>query len=407
MSLQMLREERARIAAQMKALSEKKDWDKESDNVAWNNISDALESVDFKIKAAVKADEILAESAMAETVAERGEKLARDNGRAAMSQFARWVKGGDSALSAAEWQDVRNAMSTTTGTEGGYTVQTSVARAVIDYMKAYGGMRQVANIIATEQGNDIQFPISDGTAEIGEWVGQNAAATSADLTFNTVTMKVFKASSKVVTVPFELLQDSQIDVEALVTKRLGERLGRIANTAYTTGNGTTAPNGIVTAATVGVTAANATSQVTSITYDSIVDLITSVNPAYRRPECKFMMNDASVGVIRKIKDSQGRPLFVPGYETTIPGASGAAPDRLMGYQIVVNQDVAVMAAGAKSIIFGDFSAYTIRDVMSVSMFRFADSPFIKQGQVGFMAWMRTGGQLLDTNAVKLFVNAAT
>ena len=229
-------------------------------------------------------------------------------------------------------------------------------------------------------------------------------ATGADPSFGTVALNVFKASSKIVAVPYELLQDSTIDIEAFVAGRLAARLGRITNTGYTVGTGSAQPNGIVTAASTGVTAANSSSQVTAITYDSIIDLIHSVDPAYRARRCTFMMNDASVKVIRKVKDGQSRPLFVPGYEVGVPGG---APDTLCGYPIVVNQDVAVMAASAKSVVFGDLASYYIRDAMEVTLFRFTDSAYTKLGQVGFLGWMRTGGNLLDTAAVKLFVNAAS
>jgi HK97 family phage major capsid protein len=81
---------------------------------------------------------------------------------------------------------------------------------------------------------------------------------------------------------------------------------------------------------------------------------------------------------------------------------------LLGYPITINQDVASMAASATSILFGDFSFYTIRDAMAVEMFRFTDSAYTKLGQVGFLAWMRSGGNLIDVGgAVKLFVNAAS
>lgn len=408
MTLQLLREERARIATQMRDLAAKKDWDSATDKPAYDKAVDDLNALDTRIAATIKADEILAESTVIEAVADSGKRQERDTGRKSISQYARWLKGGDSAITAAEWADIRNTMSTTTTTEGGYTVQTSVSSEIIDYMKAFGGMRSVANVIATDQGNDILFPTTDGTSETGEWIGQNTTATAADLVFGAVTLKVFKASSKYVAVPIELLQDSQVDVEALVNKRLGQRLGRLTNAGYTTGNGTTAPNGIVTAASTGFTAANSTSQVTAIVYNSLVELVHSVDQAYRGGgNCRFMMNDASVKVIRKIVDSSSRPLFTPGYDTQIPGVTGAQPDSLMGYPIVVNPDVAVMAANAKSIIFGDFSYYTIRDTMDITMFRFTDSAFTLKGQIGFLAWMRTGGQLLDTNAVKLFVNAAS
>jgi HK97 family phage major capsid protein len=230
-------------------------------------------------------------------------------------------------------------MSTSTNSQGGYTVQTEVAREVLDALKAFGGMRSVSDVIQTTGVGDMNYPTSDGTAETGEIIGQNTTATGADVSFGVKTLTVYKFSSKIVAVPFELLQDSNVDIEAFVRNRLVTRLGRITNTYFTTGTGgSSQPNGVVTAATVGVTAANSTSQVTAITYGSLVDLVHSVDPAYRAlGNTKFMMNDASVKVLRKIVDGQSRPIFVPGYEQNVPGG---APDTLLGVPIVVNQDVA-------------------------------------------------------------------
>ena len=306
-------------------------------------------------------------------------------------------------LSAQELAMVQNAMSTTTGSEGGFTVPTEIATMVIDALKAFGGMRSVANIIRSSAGNDWQYPASDGTSEVGEIVGQNAAATSLDITFSQVPLVTYKYSSKKIALPWELVQDSVIDIVAFVVNRLATRLGRITNTHFTVGTGSSQPFGIVTRAASGKV--GTTGQTTTVIYDDLVDLEHSVDPAYRR-NAAYMMNDASVKVIRKIKDSQGRPIFVPGYEA---GAvvNGGAPDTLMGRRIVVNQDVAVMAANAKSILFGDFSLYTIRDVMSAEVRRFDDSAFALNGQVGFCGWQRCGGNLLDTAGVKYYANSAT
>jgi HK97 family phage major capsid protein len=142
-----------------------------------------------------------------------------------------------------------------------------------------------------------------------------------------------------------------------------------------------------------------------VIYDDLVDLIHSVDPAYRGSGmCRFMMHDLSVAKVRKIKDSQGMPIWAPSYAD---GVRGGVPDRLLGYAVQVNQDVAQMAANAKSILFGDFQYYKIRDVMAVTMFRFTDSAYAKLGQVGFLAWMRSGGNLVDTTAVKHYANSAT
>ena len=119
-----------------------------------------------------------------------------------------------------------------------------------------------------------------------------------------------------------------------------------------------------------------------------------------------MMNDASIKVIRKIKDSEGRPIFVPGYEQGVPGG---APSTLLGRPVSINQDIATMAANAKSILFGNFKNYRIRDAMQVTLFQFRDSAYAKKGQVGFLAWMRSGGNLIDVSGatVKYYQNSAT
>lgn len=409
MSIQALREKRGTIAAALKEMVAKPDWDAPTDQAAYDNAMAEIDKIDASIKRINDANAKLAEDASSYTVAEAAARIGKDKGDKGLSIYAKWLRGGDNALNSDDWASIRNTMSTTTNAEGGFTVQTDVATSVLDALKAYGGMRDVATVLRTEKGNPMSFPTSDGTTEVGEIIAENITATSADPVFGTKSLPVYKYSSKIAAVPFELLQDSSVDIEAFVQNRLVTRLGRITNTHFTLGTGTSQPTGLITASTTGVTAANATTQVTAIIYDSIINLIHSVDPAYRaQGNCKFMMNDASVKVIRQIKDTAGRPIFVPGYDSTQGGAALSAPDSLCGYPIVINQDIAVMAANAKSIAFGDFSYYYVRDAMDISMFRFTDSAYTKQGQVGFLAWMRSGGNLIDVGgAVKLFVNAAS
>jgi HK97 family phage major capsid protein len=399
MSIQALREQRAAKAKTLNELVNKKDWKAETDQPIYDAGMSEIDAIDAQISRINDLNKKVADDALTDHVASASERKGRDNGDEGLSLYAKWLRGGDKALSAEDWTKVRNTMSTTTNSEGGFTVATTVANTVLDALKAYGGMRAVANVIQTSRGNPMSFPTSDGTSEIGEIIAENTQATAADPTFGTLGLPVYKYSSKIVAIPFELVQDSNVDIEAFVRARLATRIGRVTNTHFTVGTGTAQPRGVVTAATVGVTAANGSSQVTSITYDSLVDLEHSVDPAYRQAgNYGFMMRD-------EIKDSQQRPIFVPGYES---GNPGGAPDRLLGRPIYVNQDVAAMAASARSVLFGDFRYYTIRDVMSVEMFRFADSPYISKGQIGFLAWMRSGGNLIDVGgAVKAFVNAAS
>lgn len=402
-SIQALRERRSTRAKELHDLLNANPGDKW--NAANQEIYDAgmaeIAAIDGEIDRNQALMDRMADDAMREHVAGVADRHAHDNKSQASALFAKWVRGGDNALTAEEWAGIRNVTSTTTGSEGGFTVQSDVASKLIEMLKAYGGMRGVSEVFQTEQGNPLSFPTSDGTSETGELIAENVTATAADPVFGTVALNSYKFSSKIVAVPFELIQDATIDIEAFVGGRLMERLGRITNTFFTTGTGTAQPRGVVTGASAGKV--GITGQTVTVIYDDLVDLVHSVDPAYRASgRCRFMLNDSSLKIVRKLKDSQNRPLFIPGYEL-----NGQMPDTLLGYEVAINQDVSAMAANAKSILFGDFFAYKIRDVMNATMFRFTDSAYAKLGQIGFLMWARSGGNLVDTTAVKYYQNSAT
>ena len=418
MSLQALREQRA---AKAKALNDllQANPDKWGDDLqaTYDAGLAEIDDIDGKIKRQTALNERVAQDALDGQLIEAGNRRQRDGKSPTDTLLAKWLRGGDQALTAEEWATIRATMSTTTGSEGGFTVQKDVAKVIADALKAYGGMRASgATILNTEMGNPIDFPTSDGTGEIGEQLAENASSTNADPVFGVVNLATYKYSSKDVAVPIELLQDSSVDIEAFIRMRLVARLGRITNQRFTTGTGTGQPLGIVTAATSGKV--GTTGQTTSVIYDDLVDLQHSVDPAYRRShsvmaggspiynaEAGFMMSDPTLRQIRKIKDSQGRPIFSPGYEQTVPGGM---PDTLLGSPIYINQDMPVMAANAKSILFGNFAPYIIRDVMDMTMFRMVDSAYAKKGQVGFLMLMRAGGTFTDVGgAVKFYQNSAT
>ncbi|MFS2112726.1 phage major capsid protein [Herbaspirillum frisingense] len=308
------------------------------------------------------------------------------------------------SLRARQNQDIRNAMSTTTGTEGGYTVATEYYRQLTQAFKAMGGLRALATILQTSTGAQMNFPTADATSEVGEIVGQNTAVTTGETTFGNISMDVYKYSSKKIAVPFELIQDSMFDIEGYINSLLQIRLGRITAQHFTTGTGVSQPRGLITATQVGKV--GATGQINSITYDDLVDLEHSVDPIYRAgPKVGWMMHDTSVKAVRKIKDTSGRPIFVPGYEQ---GNPGGAPDRLLNRPLAVCQEMPVMGANAKSVAFGDYSRYMIREVMDLTIFRMADSAFVLNGQIGFVGFNRQGGNLIDVGgAVKTYQNAAS
>ena len=404
-SIQALRERRTALAQSLHDMLDKNPGDKWNADLQskYDESMTEIEAIDAEAQRVQAVLDKIADDAHVDQVRNVVERKARDEGKPHLAAFWKLMRNGERAMTHEDWQTIRNTMSVGTAGQGGYTVPTEVATTVADALKAYGGMRSVAEVFRTASGGDINFPTSDGTSETGELIGENTTATGADPSFGVATIKTYKFSSKIVAVPFQLLQDSSIDMEAFIRGRLVTRLGRVTNTYFTTGTGSAQPNGIVTAASAGKT--GTTGQTTTVIFDDLIDLVHSVDPAYRAlGNCRFMMNDASLKVIRKLKDSQQRPVFLPGYD----GLGGPMPDSLLGYPITINQDVATMAANAKSILFGDFSFYKIRDVMDMQMFRFDDSAYIKLGQIGFLAWMRAGGNFVDVGgAVKYYANSAT
>lgn len=397
-NIQALREKIANLAAQAKhLLAEKGDqtWSAE-EQAKFDNLTDEIQRIQAQIKADERMREIEADKFFenaAKPGANPGDVVEID----ALAAMALYLRHG-SNVTAEQAIAIRNAMSTTTTTEGGYTVPTEVASMVIDKLKAYGGMRDVATILSTATGVAMNWPTSDGTADVGAIVGQNTAVGAQDITFGTIALSPFYYTSNKIALPLELIQDSAIDIVAYVVNRLATRIARIQNTHFTVGGGTTVPDGVIPKAGTGKT--GTTGQTLTVIYDDLVDLKHSVNRAYRS-NGKFMLNDLSVAVVSKIKDTTGRPIWAPSMTV-------GAPDTLLGFPVAVNDDVAVMAANAKSIAFGDFSKYTIRDVAGTTVLRrFDDSAFALSNQVGFCAWTRSGGNLLDPAAVKVYVNSAT
>ena len=421
--LAQLRERRNAKAQEANALNNKYPADQRmpaAEGEKLDAILAEIEAIDGEIGREVRAQQLLTPEGDLDLNALRDQSTRNPSAQSEESRALRaYLSNGISGLTAEQHgrmmarvnDDIRSAMSlprgamsTTTPAEGGYTVATEYYRQLEEAMAAFGGMREAASVFQTATGADMNFPTTDATAEEGEILGQNTAAAAGDTTFGNVAMTVYKYSSKKIALPFELVQDSFLDIEAYINALLSVRLGRITNKHYTIGTGTAQPRGIVTGAASGKV--GTTGQTLNVTYDDLVDLEHAVDPAYRgSPGVGFMMHDTSLKVLRKIKDSQNRPIFVPGYEQ---GNPGGAPDRLMGRPIMINQHMPVMAANAKSILFGDFKKYMIRDVMDLTLFRMTDSAFTLLGQIGFVAFMRSGGNLVDAGgAVKYYQNSAT
>lgn len=400
MTIQQLRERLGALKKEARNLVENKGsatWTKE-EQTQFDNMVDEAERIERQIEAHQRLLDNEAEDSFSKLpTKEKGAKA-----DPAMAAYENYLRKMSNRLTPQEIEAIRNTMSSTTGSEGGYTVQPIVASTLIEALKDFGAMRRLATPLTTTNGADLSFPYTDGTSEEGEIIAQNQSATDGDVAFGTVPLNTYKFSSKVVAIPIELLQDSNIDVVALVNNRLRERIGRIQNRMFSVGTGTAQPFGITTAASAGKV--GATGQTLTVTYDDLVDLMDSIDPAYHIAGLKFQFAQAVRRTVRKIKDTAGRPIWTPSYDE---GMSAKTPDLLLGHPVEINNHMPVPAANAKSISFGDHSKYMVRDAMELTMFRFEDSAYLKKGQVGFLAWARAGGNLIDTNAVKVYQHSAT
>jgi HK97 family phage major capsid protein len=289
-------------------------------------------------------------------------------------------------------------------TAGGYLIPAQFRQKLIETLKWYGPVRDVAEVITTDNGADLPWPTVDDTANVGAILAENTQVTEQDVTFGQAILSAYMYTSKLVRVSLQLLQDSAFDVEDWLTGALGRRIGRIQNTHFTTGTGTGQPEGIQTNSTIGVTGGAGTGL--TISYNDLVSLVHSIDPAYRaRGNGAFMLNDATIAAVRRLRDDSGgaglgRPLWEPSVQV-------GQPDSLMSYPVIANNDMPVMAINAKSILFGDFRAgYVVRDVTDVRTLRLEEryADFL---QVGFLLFQRSGGRPQDLNAYKAYKNGAS
>ncbi len=288
-----------------------------------------------------------------------------------------------------------------TGGAGGFLVPEGFRQKIVERQKFFGSVRSVAEVITTETGNPLPWPTNDDTANKGALLAENTQVTEQDLTIGTDQLDAYMYTSKLVRASLQFLQDATaIDAEDFLERKLAERIERILNEHFTTGTGTAQPEGIQTGATVGKT--GLAGQVATYIYDDLVDLIHSVDPAYRNSggtSLAFMMHDTALANGRKLKDTTNRPLWEPSLQAD-------RPDTLLGYRVVVNNDMPVPAASAKSILFGDFRAgYVIRDVREFALLRLEEryADFL---QVGFLGFSRHDGEVQDTNAYKAYAHPA-
>lgn len=286
------------------------------------------------------------------------------------------------------------------GIYGGYTVPQDFANQLDIAMAAYGTIMEAADVFDTATGATLPWPTTNDTSNKGAILGENQPITEQDITFGVVNFTSYTYTSKLIRASWQLLQDSAFDLEGLIKTMAGERIGRILSDHFTTGTGTAQPKGIVVDATLGVTAL--TQQ--TLSYDNLVDLLHSVDPAYREaPGARFMFNDSTLKILRKLKDADNRPLIWNADGSIATGV----PAQLLGKPYTINQSMASVGAAAKTVLFGDMKKYKIRRVRDYVLVRLNER-YADMLQTGFFVFARFDGRLVDagTRPVKYLAQAA-
>ncbi len=281
---------------------------------------------------------------------------------------------------------VHNVLSEGVQADGGYLVPEEFERQIVTGLDEANVVRSLAKVITTNA--ERKIPVA-ATHSAAQWTAENAAYTESNPTFDQKTIDAFKLTD-LVKVSIELLQDSAFDLESYIAGEFARAFGIAEEQAFCVGTGTNQPTGIFTAngGTVGVTAA-ATGAVTA---DELINLVYALKSPYRR-NAKFLMNDATISAIRKLKDSNGAYLWQPSLQA-------GQPDRLLGYELYTSPYVPTMAANAFTVAFGDFKNYWIADRSGRTVQRLNEL-YSTNGQVGFVATERVDGKVILPEGIQL------
>lgn len=399
MKLHELKQKRNTIATEMRALNEKigdNGWTEEQ-RTEWNKAKGELEAIDERIG---REEELRRQdqSYVDDQQEEQREQLNNDSGKKTEEQrgqiFDKWMRHGASDLTSEERKALRElrAQGVAPDEKGGYTVPDTFLAKVVEQMKAYGGIASVAQILTTSDGRTMDWATADGTSEVGVMLGENEEAGEEDTEFGMDSLGALKMTSKIIRVSNELLQDSAIDMEAYLARRIAERIGR-GEAKYLiqgTGVGTPKqPKGL----SASVTQTTQTASATALKWQEILSLKHSIDPAYRRgPKFRLAFNDSTLKLISEMVDSQGRPLW-------LPDIVGVAPASVLNVPYVIDQEIDDIGAGKKFIYCGDFDRFIIRRVRYMILKRLVER-YAEFDQTGFLAFHRFDCILEDTSAIK-------
>ena len=284
--------------------------------------------------------------------------------------------------------EVRNALSEGVDSEGGYLVPDEFERTLVQSLADQNVMRTLAKVIQTTSG-DRKIPVvsTQGTAT---WLDEGKPYSESDEAFSQVSLSAFKLGT-FLKISEELLNDAAFNVEQYLASEFARRIGAAEEEAFLVGDGQGKPTGIFNT-TGGAETGVTTAKPTDISADELIDLHYSLRAPYRA-RAVWLMNDATVKTVRKLKDGNGQYLWQP-------ALTAGTPDMILGRPVYTSVFVPELKAGAKSVAFGDLGFYWIADRQGRS-FKRLNELFATTGQIGFLASQRLDGKLILPEAVKV------
>jgi HK97 family phage major capsid protein len=394
--IQELREKRAKVWEQTKVFLDEHRQEngliKPEDNAVYEKMEDEVVSLGKEIERLERQEMMDRElsAAITKPLASRPEKMTEEKTGRASNAYRTAFWG---AMRNKMNPSVQNALQIGTDSEGGFLVPDEYENQLIQALEEANVLRNLCNVITTSYG-DRKIPVvaSHGSAA---WMDEEGAFAESDDAFTQVTLSAYKLGT-MLKVSDELLNDSYFDLEAYIAAEFARRIGAAEEEGFITGNGTAKPTGLLNAtggASLGVTAASAT----AITLDEVLDLYHSLKSTYRK-NATFLVNDATIKAIRKLKDGQGQYLWQPSVQA-------GTPDTILNRPVVTSQYMPTAAAGEKTILFGDFKYYWIADRQGRTFKRLSEL-YAANGQVGFLASQRLDAKLILPEAIKVLQQKA-
>ncbi len=318
-----------------------------------------------------------------------------DTGAPHQKAFNSYLRSGDDdGLRGLELEG--KSLSTAVNSDGGYLVDPQTADVVKSVLKSTASIRSIASVVNVEATSfDVLIDHTDVGAGWATEAGPPAETGTPSIDRITIPLHELSALPKA---SQRLLDDSAFDIENWLAERIADKFARAEADAFVNGDGADKPRGFLNHPKVendswswGNLGYVATGTAGGVDGDDIVGLVYSLGTQYRA-NCAFVMNSKTAGVVRKLKDADGRFLWSD-------GLAAAEPARLMGYPVVIAEDMPDVATDSYSIAFGDFNAgYTVAERPDLRILR---DPFSAKPHVLFYATKRVGGDVSDFAAIKL------